>query len=119
MRTHRLWRPDNRYPGTMSVHRNPESGGAELSFDALRHGAKPRPPIVVDSADVDKLILSLLEVRNGAWEEGAELRPPCEYCGNPISRAAQLSMIDGMHEACHAAYETEMASLDEYAQDEL
>lgn len=61
-RCHRLWRPDNRYAGTMTVRRH-ESGGVEFSFDALRHGAKPRKPVVVDAADVDKLILSLLEVR--------------------------------------------------------
>lgn len=61
-RMHKLWRPDNRYPGTMTVRRH-ESGGVELSFDALRHGAKPRPPVVVAPEHVDKLIVSLLEVR--------------------------------------------------------
>jgi len=61
-RMHRLWRSDSRYPGTMSVRRH-ESGGVEFSFDASRHGAKPRPPIIVDKDDVDGLILSLLEVR--------------------------------------------------------
>lgn len=61
-RMHKLWRPDNRYPGTMTVRRH-ESGGVELGFDAIRHGAKPPKPIVVAAEHVDKLILSLLEVR--------------------------------------------------------
>lgn len=68
MRTCKLWRPDNRYPGTMMVRRH-ESDGVELSFDAIRHGARPRPPIVVAPESVDTLILSLLEVRAGVWGE--------------------------------------------------
>ncbi len=55
-----LWRPDNRYPGSVTVRRH-ESGGLEFSFDALRHGAKPRPPIVVAPNHVRKFILSCLE----------------------------------------------------------
>lgn len=65
-RTILLWRPDNRYPGYMFVRRH-ENSGVELSFDALRHGAKPRKPIIIDPAAVDKLILSLLDVRSGEW----------------------------------------------------
>lgn len=61
-RTIRLWRPDNRYAGHISVYRH-ESGGVVLQRDALRHGAKEPPPIIVDKDDVDGLILSLLEVR--------------------------------------------------------
>jgi hypothetical protein len=61
-RMHRLWRSDNRYPGTVSVRRH-ESGGLELSFDALRHGAKPRPPVIIAPDQVDPFILSCLEVR--------------------------------------------------------
>lgn len=75
-RSHRLWRKDNRYPGTVAVRRH-ECGGLELSFDALRHGAKPRPPVVIDPADVDPFIVSCLEVRqpqptdNEASREGS------------------------------------------------
>jgi len=69
-RIHRLWRPDSRYPGTMSVRQH-ECGGVEFSFDALRHGGKPRPEIVVDPDDVDHLILSLLEVRQRTPEPEA------------------------------------------------
>lgn len=58
-----LWRPDNRYPGYTFVRRH-ESGGIELSFDAIRHGAKPKPPIVIAPEHVDHFILSCLEVRD-------------------------------------------------------
>lgn len=43
--------------------RRHESGGLELSFDALRHGAKPRPPVVIAAEDVDAFITSILEAR--------------------------------------------------------
>jgi hypothetical protein len=56
-----LWREDNRYPGTMAVRRH-ESGNLELSFDALRHGAQPRKPIIVTKEHAEKLVLSILEV---------------------------------------------------------
>jgi len=65
----KLWRSDSRYPGFISIRRH-ESGGVELSFDALRHGGKePRAIEVVAPENVDKLILSLLEVRAGEWSE--------------------------------------------------
>jgi hypothetical protein len=68
-RTHKLWRKDSRYPGHVTVYRDPESGGAVLEFDALRHGAKePRLREVVAPEHVDKLILSLCEIRSGDWE---------------------------------------------------
>jgi hypothetical protein len=67
-RTCKLWRPDRRYPGFVTVYRDTESGGAVLEFDALRHGAKePRLREVVAPEHVDKLILSLLEIRGGEW----------------------------------------------------
>jgi hypothetical protein len=59
-RMHRLWRADNRYSGIVCVRRH-ESGGLELSFDALRHGAKPRPPVVVAEDQVRAFVLSCLE----------------------------------------------------------
>lgn len=67
----RLWRRDSRYAGHVVVYRDPESGGAVLEFDSLRHGGdEPRLREVVAPEHVDKLILSLLEIRGGAWEEG-------------------------------------------------
>lgn len=57
-----LWRPDNRYPGAMFTRRH-ESGGLELSFDALRHGAKAKPPIIIPERNVDRFILHCLLVR--------------------------------------------------------
>lgn len=70
-RTCKLWRPDSRYAGHVAVYRDPESEGAVLEFDALRHGGKePRLREVVAPEHVDKLILSLLEIRGGPWEEG-------------------------------------------------
>jgi hypothetical protein len=69
-RSCKLWRKDTRYPGQVTVYRDKDSGGAVLEFDALRHGGKePRLREVVAPEHVDKLILSLLEIRSGAWEE--------------------------------------------------
>lgn len=59
-RTHKLWRADNRYHGYVMVRRH-ESNGLELSFDALRHGAKPRSPIVIAPESVRAFILSCLD----------------------------------------------------------
>lgn len=71
----KLWRADNLYPGQMDVYRDTESGGVVLRFDALRHGAKePRAIEIVDPGAVDKLILSLLEVRSGEWITEGERR---------------------------------------------
>lgn len=62
----KLWRKDGRYAGYVTIMRDPESDGVVLEFDALRHGAKePRLHEVVAPEHVDKLILSLLEVRSG------------------------------------------------------
>lgn len=66
----KLWRKDSRYPGYVTVYRDKDSGGAVLEFDALKHGAKePRLRETVAPEHVDKLILSLLEVRSGEWAE--------------------------------------------------
>lgn len=62
-----LWRPDNRYSGYMTPLRHAESEGIEFQFDATRHGAKPRKSVIVDPRAVDKLILSLLQIRPGKW----------------------------------------------------
>lgn len=71
-RTCKLWRSDQRYPGQVTVYRDEESGGVVLEFDALRHGGRePRAREIVAPEHVDKLILSLLEVRSGPWEEAA------------------------------------------------
>lgn len=66
----KLWRKDSRYPGYVTVYRDKESGGVVLEFDALKDGAKePRLKEVVAPEHVDKLILSLLEVRGGEWSD--------------------------------------------------
>lgn len=69
-RTGPLWRPDNRFPGEWMVRRH-EEGGIEISFTALRHGAKPRKPIVVPKDQVDRFIYSCLEVAHpDLFDEG-------------------------------------------------
>lgn len=66
----RLWRSDSRYAGQIDVYRDTESGGVAFRFDALRHGAKePRLLEIVDPHAVDILILSLLQIRGGEWDE--------------------------------------------------
>lgn len=68
-RTCKLWRSDSRYPGFVTIYRDPDSGGAVLEFDALKTGAKePRLREVIAPEAVDTLILSLLEIRGGEWE---------------------------------------------------
>lgn len=57
----RLWRPDNRYPGDWALRRH-ESGGVEITFNGTTNRSKPIIKII-DHQDVDKFILSLLEVR--------------------------------------------------------
>lgn len=63
-----LWRPDDRFGGDWFVRRH-ESGGLEISFSAIRHGARPRPPIVIPASGVDKFIVSCITVRGGEWTE--------------------------------------------------
>lgn len=66
----RLWRSDSRYPGQITVYRDKASCGVVLEFDALRDGGKePRAREIVAAEHVDKLILSLLEIRGGEWED--------------------------------------------------
>lgn len=70
MRTVRLWNVDpRRYTGEMYINGHGRSEGVELSFAATRHGARPRPSIVIAQHGVDTLILSLLQVRRGEWTE--------------------------------------------------
>lgn len=64
-RTCKLWRADNRYHGYVMIRRH-ESGGLELSFDALRHGAKPRPPVIVAQESVRAFICTPDEVEEAA-----------------------------------------------------
>lgn len=63
-RTGRLWRGDRRYPGDWMVRRH-ESGGVEMTFTGSQHNSKDVVKVIA-AEHVDKLILSLLEVRAGA-----------------------------------------------------